>query len=101
MYTSHGHQVSGTVPESMPNALSVARCGGPGLCPECSKQAVRLLKGFPAETHDHDTLDKVNAALIRAVGKNLAQDCIREMQNAGILFRERGESTDARDASAS
>lgn len=43
----------------------------------------------PGEGHDHDTLDKVYGALTAAVGKNLASDCIREMQNAGILFRER------------
>lgn len=38
MYTSHGHQIPGT-PVLQPAPENRARCGGPGLCRECSVQA--------------------------------------------------------------
>lgn len=47
------------------------------------------------EYHDDKTLDKVQAALMKrdtgvfACSPEGAQDLIRKMQNAGILFRER------------
>jgi hypothetical protein len=46
------------------------------------------------ETHDPGTLDKVRAALSRAImglSEDSATGIIGEMQNAGILFRERTE----------
>jgi hypothetical protein len=44
----------------------------------------------PAERHDGNTMDKVLEALNSAeVGKEQAMDAIADMQNAGILFRER------------
>lgn len=53
--------------------------------------------------HDHDTMNKVYASIWRAMGipegpeainmtteqRELAQNIVSEMQNAGILFRER------------
>jgi hypothetical protein len=37
-WTSHGHHISGsTITEHRPE--KVARCGGPGLCRECSREA--------------------------------------------------------------
>jgi len=42
--------------------------------------------------HNEQTLHKVSNALRRAgLGAQQAIDAISEMQNAGILFRERGE----------
>ncbi len=96
-FTSHGHHIHGTDLEVLSPTYPVARCGGPGLCPKCSEESAPYLKAaahvqtrfIVGETHSDETLDKVYDALIKAVGKNLAQDCVREMQNAGILFRER------------
>ena len=36
-YTSHGHRIAGVVQTGRPT--SVARCGGPGLCGVCSREA--------------------------------------------------------------
>ena len=36
-YTSHGHRIAGVVQTGRP--ASVARCGGPGLCTVCSREA--------------------------------------------------------------
>lgn len=49
-----------------------------------------VVKVAPGERHDHDTLDKVNAAL-KASGLTGEQafDGINQILNAGILFRER------------
>ena len=38
-YTSHGHRITGVVQTGRP--VSVARCGGPGLCTVCSRDALR------------------------------------------------------------
>jgi hypothetical protein len=37
-YTSHGHQIRGTA-VTYPQPLKVMRCGGPGLCNQCSREA--------------------------------------------------------------
>lgn len=37
MYTSHGFQIAGTPVEG--DRPPVARCGGPGLCVQCSREA--------------------------------------------------------------
>jgi hypothetical protein len=39
VYTSHGHHIEGTPAGKKPE--QVARCGGPGVCTECSKEASR------------------------------------------------------------
>lgn len=41
MYTRHGHQIQGT-PVEGPTPSSVARCGGPGLCGQCSQETVTV-----------------------------------------------------------
>lgn len=41
-YTSHGHHIRGTVREGNFNG-SRARCGGPGLCDQCGREAALLL----------------------------------------------------------
>lgn len=49
------------------------------------------------EHHDDKTVEKVRRALFTVFGGNLRQqrftDAIAEMQNAGILFRERSDDT--------
>ena len=43
------------------------------------------------ENYDEDTLRKAFDALVEVTGSEItADDCINQMQNAGILFRERG-----------
>lgn len=42
-YTAHGHHINGTIKNKHDSPVSVARCGGPGLCESCSKQAVQVL----------------------------------------------------------
>lgn len=42
-YTSHGHQIPGTIAEPRPVPFSIARCGGPGLCTLCSNEVIRIL----------------------------------------------------------
>lgn len=39
MYTTHGHQIQGT-PVEGDRPEFVARCGGPGLCTKCCREAV-------------------------------------------------------------
>ena len=42
-FTSHGHPIPGAPyrPDQQPR--NVARCGGPGLCPDCSREATIAL----------------------------------------------------------
>ena len=42
-YTSHGHRITGVVQTGRP--ASVARCGGPGLCTVCSREAAATGEG--------------------------------------------------------
>lgn len=85
MFTSHGHQIIGTVAEAA-RPKAVARCGGPGLCVQCSREAARAT----GETHSEDTMELVYWALGRAgLADVQITAAINEMQNAGILFRER------------
>ncbi|RSD26370.1 DUF4349 domain-containing protein [Amycolatopsis eburnea] len=42
-FTDHGHPVGArTAPGDVPQPAAVARCGGPGLCPECARDAAVL-----------------------------------------------------------
>jgi len=45
MYTSHGHHINGTVKDSGLHRPPVARCGGPGLCSVCSREATLKTQG--------------------------------------------------------
>lgn len=47
-YTSHGHAY-GVVDTSQPRPTAMARCGGPGLCAVCSKEAAASTAGKPAD----------------------------------------------------
>lgn len=51
MFTSHGHHIIGTVLGPMPE--SVARCGGPGLCAQCSEEAERAKRPTPHPTKEN------------------------------------------------
>lgn len=43
MYTTHGHQIMGTT-ATYPKPSEIARCGGPGLCDQCSREAACVSK---------------------------------------------------------
>ncbi len=98
MFTSHGHYIPGTLMDDTDdNQRNIARCGDgdQALCWPCRSETIMafqtgaLFEPLLKETHDDQTIEHVNQALVQAVGRKLAQDCIREMQNAGILFRMR------------
>lgn len=57
-----------------------------------SKTIDRLaVEGWEPTTHSEETLMKVRRALGRTLDSQQVTDCISEMQNAGILFRERSD----------
>ena len=100
-YTRHGHQIAGT-PVEGPWLGSKARCGGPGSCASCSKEAASavmamsnpLLSTEP-EYHDQTTVVKVLQAMRKAgIETDMALEAIKEMSMAGIVFREKGVSGD-------
>lgn len=43
-YTTHGHHIRGTSKDNPPSAR--AKCGGPGLCQECSRQAAAFTDDY-------------------------------------------------------
>lgn len=85
MYTSHGHQIPGTVVEGT-RPVSVHRCGGISMCAQCAMES----KDAPRETHTEQTLFTVRDALVKSgLTERQTYNAITELQNAGILFRER------------
>lgn len=42
MYTSHGHHIPGTI-KNDDRPAQVTRCGGPGLCQVCMKEAQKAM----------------------------------------------------------
>jgi hypothetical protein len=49
-----------------------------------------VVSGFPGEYHDENTVQVVKAALGKSgLSVREVEDAFREMQNAGILFRQR------------
>lgn len=40
-HTSHGHHIAGTIDDHIPRP--VHRCGGPGMCKDCSAESVQIL----------------------------------------------------------
>lgn len=46
MWTSHGHQIIGTIAEDpvLSNRPRIARCGGPNICRACTDEASRAQK---------------------------------------------------------
>ena len=57
-FTSHGHPIPGAPyrPDQQPR--NVARCGGPGLCPDCSREA-----GLGNRKNRMTTIDHQQAAI--------------------------------------
>ncbi|WP_410676691.1 hypothetical protein [Amycolatopsis sp. cmx-4-68] len=52
-FTDHGHPVgTKTVPDNVPMPNAVARCGGPGICPECARDAAAHWRSTVAESAD-------------------------------------------------
>lgn len=49
MRTRHGHQIEGTAYTPLEPNASVARCGGPGLCSACSREAAAAPKASPSK----------------------------------------------------
>lgn len=47
MYTRHGHQIEGTSYIPRDPGMVIARCGGPGLCANCSRDAIAAQKTNP------------------------------------------------------
>ena len=100
-YTKHGHYIMGSpiIPGDEPEL--VTPCGGPKVCKDCENEAevagramraLRYLQGKETgeEYHDDQTLVKVYRALVASGASDTqAVEAISEMQNEGILFRER------------
>ena len=63
-FTSHGHPIPGAPyrPDQQPR--NVARCGGPGLCPDCSREA-----GHGNRKNRMTTIDHQQAAVEAAAGE--------------------------------
>ena len=63
-FTSHGHPIPGAPyrPDQQPR--NVARCGGPGLCPDCSREA-----GHGNRKNRMTTIDYQQAAVEAAAGE--------------------------------
>jgi hypothetical protein len=73
MYTSHGHHIKGTVLMDRPPGLLTHRCGGPGLCRECSKEAA-LWTVNSREVFPHDFAPNPDGHIPEAVKKEDLND---------------------------
>lgn len=95
-WTYHGHQIPKSPVES-PRPNLVARCGGMRMCRACMQDAANWSDSNTTNTnilerHDEGTVKKVYHALLQTgLTNNQALDAINEMQNVGILFRERAK----------
>jgi hypothetical protein len=92
-FTTHGHHIVGTILDV--KLTPIERCGGPGVCNQCSREAIMNFNIVPlpepnTEYFDEDTLLKVYKVLMDyGLTQTEAQDLIDDFQNEGILFRER------------
>lgn len=50
-YTTHGHHIDGTVRDTE-HPQAVARCGGPGLCQQCSADALAAPRQSQISLHE-------------------------------------------------
>ena len=95
MYTKHGHQIAGT-PVEGPWLGAKARCGGPGVCASCSKEAAGAVLAMSnplistaSEYHDQNTVVKVLQGMRKAgIDTDMALEAIRNISELGIVFRE-------------
>lgn len=61
MYTTHGHHIPGTTKdENFPE--QVARCGGPSLCSQCSREAAKSGSPYPVQLSAEDFIEKIKNA---------------------------------------
>lgn len=62
-YTRHGHHIKGTVLEDRPIGLLTARCGGPGVCKDCSIDTTAALMKDVQEIVEkaNETVEEENA----------------------------------------
>lgn len=93
-WTKHGHQIEGTEALPKEGRPSVARCGGPKICAACALDAAKATakKEWREDIScwNEGTLVKVREALYHAGLTQIeCTEAIQEMQNNGILFRER------------
>jgi hypothetical protein len=60
-YTRHGHHIPGTPVVAIDQRPSVARCGGPGLCSQCSRDVAlaALVEGKPIEVQEYPTASEL------------------------------------------
>lgn len=89
-WTQHGHQIPESPVES-PEPNLVAKCGGTRMCRVCMQDAANwdttMRKELIVTEH---TILKVFIVLKKlGLSDELVLDAINEMQNQGILFRER------------
>lgn len=101
--TSHGYHIPGSVYKETEKYVNRARCGGVTICSICmgdvgrwrEQEATETNKknepGDPArEYFEEGTMSVVfNAMVGSGLSRDQALDAMREMQNAGILFRQR------------
>jgi hypothetical protein len=59
-YTSHGHHIQGTVKDENLRPKMVARCGGPGLCDICSRQAIQETERLRTEERLDNPLNLID-----------------------------------------
>ena len=74
-FTSHGHPIPGAPyrPDQQPR--NVARCGGPGLCPDCSREAGLGNRKNRMTTIDHQQEARVAVAnTMRQIEPNLYEN---------------------------
>jgi hypothetical protein len=58
VYTTHGHHISNSV-EDPDKPEKVVRCGGPGLCAQCSKEAIAYHQEKPPTTIKDETMTDI------------------------------------------
>jgi hypothetical protein len=86
-YTRHGHLVAGLSGDGWPEPNIRARCGGPGLCQECSTEAERIRREHALPPVILDDADSLESAVGQAVGA--ASTCWQTLDNTGTFDTER------------
>lgn len=106
-YTRHGWHIKGTTLEDRPIGLLTARCGGPGICKDCSLDTTVVLMKDVQEIDDKanetveeehapkkvyytkETVDKLYKVLNKSeiLDLNQTYSVIDAMQEAGIYVR--------------
>ena len=87
-YTTHGHYIPGSEHTRRPS--NAEDCTGLRGCPKCQREASDYKPPGGKEFYDEQTLTKVFMALRKSGLTPIeASVALTEMQNAGVLFRER------------